>query len=226
MTHIEIEGVLNARVFGDETPWLLRTAALDAITPAGIATLRGLGVTSVVDLREDVERPDGLGPIAVRSIPLYGTPEGPPRHGSLDEVYARLLRERGASVAEAVAAIADADGAVLVHCSAGKDRTGIVVALALLAAGATVDDVIADYALSGALIEHARRPLVEALLAELALDADAAAATRSLHLESPASALRSALAILDEWGGPHAYLLRHGVTVEQLTALAERGAAW
>lgn len=224
MTLIEIDGVLNARAFGDETSWLVRTAALDAITPAGTAALAALGVTRVVDLREDVECAGTAGPLVVR-VPLYGTPDGPPRHGSLDSVYSGLLRERGAAIGRAVAAVADADGPVVVHCSAGKDRTGIVVALALLVAGASVEEVVADYALSGALIVESRRPAVDALLAELALDPEQEAATRSLHLDSPAAALRRALAIVDEWGGPHAYLLRHGVTAEQLGALAERAAA-
>ncbi|MFP3381581.1 tyrosine-protein phosphatase, partial [Bacillus sp. SIMBA_069] len=53
----------------------------------------------------------------------------------------------GTQLATAVRLIADSgEDPVLVHCTAGKDRTGLVVALALLAAGVDREDVVADYA--------------------------------------------------------------------------------
>lgn len=211
---VEIDGVLNARSFG-ESPWLLRTAALDALTATGAEQLRRLGVGTVLDLREESERGTTT-PLPTRSLPLY-SPDGPPLRGSIHTVYAGLLRERGPAIARAVAAIADAEGAALVHCSAGKDRTGLVVALALLVAGHDVEEVVADYALSGALIAPSRRPQLAHLEP---LDAE----SLELHLDSPAAAMRAALAIVDEFGGPHAYLLKHGVTPEQLAALADKGA--
>ncbi|OYO13986.1 protein tyrosine phosphatase [Enemella evansiae] len=62
--------------------------------------------------------------------------------------YLSFLAERPESVLAALRAIANAEGAALVHCAAGKDRTGTTVALALLLAGAEEDAVIADYAAS------------------------------------------------------------------------------
>lgn len=62
--------------------------------------------------------------------------------------YLSFLAERPESVLAALRAIAYAEGAALVHCAAGKDRTGTAVALALLLAGAERDAVIADYAAS------------------------------------------------------------------------------
>ena len=62
--------------------------------------------------------------------------------------YISYLVDRPDSVIAALRAIAAADGAALVHCAAGKDRTGTVVALALLVAGAERQAVIEDYAAS------------------------------------------------------------------------------
>jgi protein tyrosine/serine phosphatase len=60
--------------------------------------------------------------------------------------YLAYLRDRPDSVVAALRAIADTDGASLVHCAAGKDRTGVVVALALSVAGVPRDRIVADYA--------------------------------------------------------------------------------
>ncbi|MDN2502179.1 tyrosine-protein phosphatase, partial [Nocardia nova] len=49
--------------------------------------------------------------------------------------------------------LARGDGAVLVHCAAGKDRTGWAVATLLRAVGVTEDDVLADYLLSNEAVE-------------------------------------------------------------------------
>ena len=62
--------------------------------------------------------------------------------------YLSYLIERPDSVVEALRTIADAPGATLVHCAAGKDRTGTIVALALSLAGADRDAIVADYAAS------------------------------------------------------------------------------
>ena len=59
--------------------------------------------------------------------------------------YLGYLEDRPDSVVAALRAIAGTPGAALVHCAAGKDRTGVIVALALLAVGVNRDAVVADY---------------------------------------------------------------------------------
>jgi protein-tyrosine phosphatase len=59
--------------------------------------------------------------------------------------YLAYLRDRPDSIVAALRAVADTDGAALVHCAAGKDRTGVVVALALSVAGVPRDRIVADY---------------------------------------------------------------------------------
>jgi protein tyrosine/serine phosphatase len=63
--------------------------------------------------------------------------------------YIGYLEDRPDQVVAALRSIAQSPGAALVHCAAGKDRTGVVVALALTAAGVHRDEVIADYAATG-----------------------------------------------------------------------------
>jgi len=64
-------------------------------------------------------------------------------------------------VVAALRSIAYSEGAVLVHCAAGKDRTGVVVALALVVAGVSAQAVVDDYAASGdraaAIVARLRR---------------------------------------------------------------------
>ena len=67
--------------------------------------------------------------------------------------YLGYLDDRPDQVVAALQSIARAPGAALVHCAAGKDRTGVVVALALTAAGVRPEAVVADYAATGDRIE-------------------------------------------------------------------------
>lgn len=222
VTHVDLVGAYNARAFGGPQPWLIRSAALDALTEDDAAALRGLGLELVVDLREPGEGPDAVHGLPVRSVPLYRSPHGAPSTGAIEDIYAQLLRTRGGALAEAVGAIAATDGAVLVHCTAGKDRTGLVVALALLVAGVDPEAVVADYARSESTVAERRRVHAEAMLEGLQLSAVDRAAALRLHLRSPAEAMRHAIALIDGYGGPHAYLLRNGLSVEQLQSLRER----
>jgi protein tyrosine/serine phosphatase len=70
---------------------------------------------------------------------------------TVDECYLQLYRELPfdpvyrAIFAESIRRIAASSGRVLVHCTGGKDRTGILVALILHSLGASDDDILADY---------------------------------------------------------------------------------
>ena len=153
---------------------------------------------------------------------IYGAE--PPQTGRLEDIYETLLRERGVALAAAVGLIADADGAALVHCTAGKDRTGLVVALARLAAGDSAEQVVADYVLSEPDVRPVREPHAQAVARELPVaERDE---TLRLHLASPREAIEHALAVIDELGGAAAYLAGNGLSDAQLRELRrKRGAA-
>jgi protein tyrosine/serine phosphatase len=137
---------------------------------------------------------------------------------TMGALYLDMLDARPELFAAALGAIADADpGAVVVHCAAGKDRTGLVVALALTVAGAERDIVAADYALTAERLA----PYVEQELA-LVEDEKQRAWFRK-HQSTPAEFMTGVLDHLeDRYGGVTAYLRSGGMTEEQLTALRER----
>ena len=147
-----------------------------------------IGVRTVVDLRTTVEvDKEGPGPLTAeprvthRHLSLY--PEGGEmtdvdadtvlpwqtdwgRAGAADPdadnpsigYYLAYLKHRPDSVVEAVRTMAAPGGAVVVHCAAGKDRTGVVVALALAAAGVCREAIVADYVATGDRLELVLAP--------------------------------------------------------------------
>ena len=216
--NLRIDGTFNGRWAANSK--VLRSAALDNLTPAGQDALRDLGVRLVIDLRAECERSTVEHGFPVAHHPVFES--SAPVTGSLEDVYDNLLLTRGAALTGAVAAIADAAGPVLVHCAVGKDRTGLVVALALLAAGVSHNDVVADYALSGEVVRERRHEAVTADLGMLDLDDSVHAQSVRLHLDSPAEALHHALLTLKKLGGAVSYLRTHGLSESQLAALRVR----
>jgi protein tyrosine/serine phosphatase len=132
-----------------------------ADTPARLdgderAAAEAAGFTTVVDLRSADELlacPHPLtGLPGYRSLPLIDpvaeAREDISRYPTLGEIYASSLQRNAGHIAAIFAALAAAPpGPVLVSCRAGRDRTGMVVALLLDLAGVDRDVIAADYAL-------------------------------------------------------------------------------
>lgn len=116
------------------------------------------------------------------------------------------LEHRRRSVGRILAAIADAPpGGVLVHCAAGEDRTGLVVALALAIAGVAREEIAADYALSASAVA----PMLEEHLA-VEPDPSRRDRLRSMY-RFPPEAMMALLADLDRrHGGVAGYLRSAG----------------
>lgn len=162
---------------------------------------------TVLDLREPVElrAPHPLAALGstVTSMPLIGAlAPGDRERGrtgglGVDELYLLMLDTAAAWLPDLVHLAAHGPAPVLVHCAAGKDRTGVVVALLLRAAGVTREAVADDFALTNT---H-RTPLRDRLVAQGAVDADVDAeriGVTPAHLE----------AVLDRIGTDPAALLR------------------
>jgi protein-tyrosine phosphatase len=155
--------LLNARdVGGLPTPggWtrfraLVRSDGLTRLTAGGQAAMLGYGVSTIVDLRSPRERQDAPSPLrdhpGYRPLPYAGDASAgtPSRFETAAENYLEWLATRAPGIARILHGIADAPpGGVLVHCHAGKDRTGVVVALLLSIAGVDREAIADDYALS------------------------------------------------------------------------------
>lgn len=166
--HVEVEGCLN---FRDAGGWPCRGGHLKRnrlfraddpirITETGRARVEALGVSAVIDLRQHHQYVRSEGFVADRNRvhhrPLVDKVidiDAPPSLGrpeDLTDVYDGMLERSTTQLADVVDLIADhiSEGAVIVHCAFGKDRTGLVIALVHAALGVSAADIAADYARS------------------------------------------------------------------------------
>lgn len=227
---LSIPGLSNARVASQDSsgrPWLWRSASVDMLDSAGFRQLAEAGVRRILDLREPSEYNPGIcseeRAIPTHRLPLYDLPDGPPRSGSFAEVYDLLLHHRPERVIDAVRYIAEAPRGVLVHCTLGKDRTGLIIALSRLAAGDRENEVIADYAASAGQLSAQQRDWVVSRIRAQVPDPATQQQALDLHLTSPAAALGAVVKTLKEnWGGADGYLRHYGMPDEAIAALRAR----
>jgi protein-tyrosine phosphatase len=206
---------------------LFRSDSLHRLADAGDsadrAAFAALGIRSVVDLRRpyEVERDgrvpayDGLGYHHIHPEHAEWRESGAPDLDTLPrwlaDRYLDLATDGGAGIAAALAVLADARHApAVVHCVAGKDRTGVVCALTLSLLGVADDDIAADYALSTAaaerLVDWYRRTEPDAVPAS--------------YLTSPPEAMRLFLDDLRaRYGTVERYVLGAGLPAERIAAL-------
>ncbi|WP_439592737.1 tyrosine-protein phosphatase [Microbacterium sp.] len=142
----------------------------------------------------------------------------------LGDMYVSMLEHGAASfaqVARYVAAPADpAHPGVLVHCTAGKDRTGVATAVLLDAAGVHHDAIIADYAQTQQNLEGAWLDGMTAMVEKFGVTVTPELA--EMMGGSPPAAIEEALAWLDAHGGSAAYLRSGGLTDTELAAFREK----
>ena len=144
---------------------LFRSGHLAALTADDAATLRALGVSRVIDLRGVAERaaaPDALPgarqyplpiePVVVQRLKALldaGQPVTPASMAALmRQTYRAFVRDDAARFAALFGHLLASDEPLLIHCTAGKDRTGFAVALILLALDVPRATVMGDYLLS------------------------------------------------------------------------------
>jgi protein-tyrosine phosphatase len=231
------EGLLNARDLGGypaaegrETRWgaVVRSDSPAALTPAGRQALIGYGVRCIVDLRlpeEVADRPNPFAEpdthgIAYTNVSFIDPAAAPPQDvATLADDYKRMLDRFHPAVSAVMAAIARApEGGVLVHCAAGKDRTGLVSALLLGLVGVQSQTIAADYALTAECL----RPREQAWLD----NGPGERAEREALLARVAPTAEVMLEVLDHlvdrYGGVEAYLLHAGVAPADLDRLRAR----
>jgi protein-tyrosine phosphatase len=247
VTWIQLEGACNVRDLGGlptvdgrttRSGVLLRSDNLQDLTPADLAVLDRQGVRTVVDLRTSVEvELTGEGPLKATDVRHHHMDLVPAGLGGREELLERALPDETAgehamdhhyidyinhapqAVADALRTIADPNsGAVVVHCAAGKDRTGVIVALALSLVGVRRDAVIADYARSTERIEAIRDRLISEPLYSQDLS------NRTLASMTPhADNMERFLDRVDrEYGGVHGLAMTIGVDEETVARLSRR----
>lgn len=238
--HIALKGAHNIRDLGgydtargSQTAWrrFLRADSPHALTEDGQARLQAEGLSTVIDLRTSAEVAQKPNPFAqrpgVRYVhhPLFTALAPAELAGSADGAcpligfYHGALDERHEALREIMTLIAGAgDGAVMFHCTAGKDRTGLVAALLLGLAEVSAEDIVADYALTERLIAN----LVAEFL-ELARQKGTDVAAYARLLAAPPDTMRGALGHLEgRYGSVMRYLVHIGVSRGDIAALSDR----
>jgi protein tyrosine/serine phosphatase len=197
-------------------------------------------VRTVADLRADIEiRAGGPGPmtrepmVAVEQLSLFPERTGaatptddadvppwdrrPATGRGFSGLYLGFLAERADSVLAALRLIAYREGATLVHCTAGKDRTGTVVALALSDAGVEREAIVADYAASADHFDELMKRLAASTQTrELALAAAVKHRPKAITME------RFLDALTEQAGGVRPWLAAHGWTENDHAALQRK----
>jgi protein-tyrosine phosphatase len=181
---LAFEGCVNFRDLGGyrttdglEVGWrrLFRADGLHRLTETDRRQLIDLGVATVIDLRT-VDEAEQRGRFPVAEVPVryvdlpltdvLPTTEEMPSWAEASYVASRyrlMVSEGGPALTGAFAALASGDALPAVfHCSAGKDRTGVLSALILAFLGVPDGTIVKDYALSAPAMEH----LLERLKAE------------------------------------------------------------
>jgi hypothetical protein len=128
------------------------------------------------------------------------------------------MTSRPDSIVASIRTIADTPGAVLVHCAAGKDRTGVVVALALDAAGVDRQPIVSDYLATAERIDA----IMARLLSSPTYRSELEGHDPRAHAPIPGT-MERLLELVDEgFGGPAAWLSAHGLSDAELERLRGR----
>jgi protein-tyrosine phosphatase len=232
---------------GGETVYrrLLRSENLQELTGADIALLvDDIGVTTVVDLRSTRElMTEGPAPLdAVDGVQHSHHPLLKEFLDASDTVSAALLltaqqedaerypddlmaghylgylENRPEEVIGALRSIVTAPGAAIVHCAAGKDRTGVIVALVLTIAGVEPELIVADYVATNERIEA----IIDRLNRTKMYGGSVSAKPVRAH-EARAETMRAFLEQLDvRYGGLRPWLASQGFTDDEVAALRAR----
>lgn len=176
---LRLEGSVNFRDLGGYTTsdgrqvaWrrLYRADGLTRLTDSDLQVLTDRRLATVIDLRTSVERELGAFPAhrldvqmhhfpLLERIPDAATFEMAP--GMLGASYLDMVRDAGPQIGRALRTLAS-EGALpaVIHCAAGKDRTGVLSAVILALLGVRDEDIAEDYALSELVMGDLRAKLI------------------------------------------------------------------
>ncbi|WP_158971587.1 tyrosine-protein phosphatase [Chachezhania sediminis] len=209
-----------------------RACGMNGLTDPGRTGLAELGIVRVIDLRSEAERVAAPGPFAdhpgLMPIPVFdglaplGHVFAADGTASFGDRYVEALGSAAPRFGRAFRALAQADGApVLFHCTAGKDRTGVMAALLLDLLGAARADIVADYAATADLGAGLLAVLKDGAIAR---GADAALAARMMQSE-PADMEYVLDWLQGGFGGAEGYLRHAGLSEAELDKIVDALAA-
>lgn len=214
----------------------VRSEAPVGLPESDLVYLRDYGVTASMDFRstgESVARPSDLKEIMpYHHKPLFNEaavvggekPKRPPKHIGWGEQYISMAEEARDWAKEVLTIAAENPGALLYHCTTGKDRTGLMTCYLLSIAGVEAADIAADYCVSQVYLE----PVYEKMRSGM-LKLGAPPGEKEMpkmddsFFQTPASAMLMLLEYLQKtYGGVVEYLKTIGITDELLAALRDK----
>jgi protein-tyrosine phosphatase len=206
-----------------------RSDALHHLTPADVVCMRDeLRVETILDLRSSAElEAEGRGPLANEAIrflhlPLFdgkaARPEGWAPIATLGERYYLLAEFAREKIARLVTTLAEANGPVVYHCAAGKDRTGVVSAILLGLLGVRDEVIVADYVATQENLDA----IIERLLSTEGYQTMLAALPADTMHAEPATMVEFLARMHERYGSMRAYAGTAGVTEASVARLAER----
>lgn len=225
--HLPLDGTRNVRDVGGypaaggrRTRWrtLLRSDELTRLPDHAQARLIELGIRQVIDLRwpEELERAPNvfLRSDRVRYTPISLLADDPTPHGGLVGMYRHVFDARASQLGQVARALLAEDGLpAIIGCAAGKDRTGVTIALLLDLAGVDHPTIVDDYARSAAYFAQPTQVVID----------EDDWRHPELVVESEPVYMRVALDHLaTAHGGARALLRRQGLTDDELDRLVER----
>ena len=198
-------GVIQAHRF-------VRSDAIQRWSAQDIAAMRAYGLQTIVDLRSGYEREKAPDPV-IEGVRAIHAPMLDNMHSSgfaqnvpnrMSELYLALLENDGQTLCEVMRALL-LPGCALFHCTAGKDRTGVVSMLLLKLAGVSDERVVRDYAVTAQYMQQtfaAQRAQLQPLgyaVPENAFDSQPDEMQRTLDF------------VAQRYGGAKSYLLQAGL---------------
>ncbi|WP_217132990.1 tyrosine-protein phosphatase [Leucobacter chinensis] len=247
MTSITLSAPVNLRDLGGiavdggslRTGLVIRTDDLSLVTASVAGELYEKGLRSIIDLRSVEEAqvtgrgPLGELPVAYHHVPLMGsigeamdgdTPAL--THETMGRMYVGLVENAASQLVTALNVIAYSPGTTAFHCAAGRDRTGVLAAVLLLALGADDQEIVADYALTGPnmpAIQERTQSVIGPIMLKLGFDLEQLNRGSELEKDGMEHSMQMLIATLREtYGDPLTPLRVAGLSPDTVAQLRRR----
>ncbi|KAH9841651.1 protein-tyrosine phosphatase-like protein [Rhodofomes roseus] len=235
---VAVDGVINIRDFGNylsatspnaivRPGYLFRSGEPSRVSPSGVDAFRALGIKKVFDLRADVEiakfktANPGIEGVQFVRAPIVDMAFDPvslaqrlkqfetSEAEAFLTLYSEILRSGGTAVETVFLHLRDhPDEPCLLHCTAGKDRTGVFAALILSFLGVSDEDIIKDYTLTTVGLQPAL-PLLVARFEKEQVYRDNRAGTLNMANAKPQTMQNFLNCVREKYDGVEGYLKTH-----------------